>query len=585
MPQKKGKGKKGKKAVNSAAKAEVLRLAQLRALEAETEDIQDRENERREKTEQEERISLVRDEQLRQIRDKEKRIEELNDKVSMVMSTLKDDRLSYESQIEQLSVVRDSLLNEVSLLRSENDEKQNIFFRERQNNVVEIGRLRTDVEEIRVKFECEKSALREQIHTANSIIENERQKCELAVDEKDKQEREYETRNRALERELQKALTMNVALQDAVEKREVDDKKNVILMQLLNVQLDECKHHFEEQLEDERQATLRAKEEILRLETNCSHLREELDLVKSESAETKRKCDAELREYQQSLEQVKFDVEYLSNEIESMRIQLSDAVEEANLVKAKSERDYKNYVVEIEGLQKKIEDMEALLHKKERDYYDKATFLNAQLSNNRTVISKLQQKLSDERVGHEAELSRRAIEVQTTLNEIKKNNEEEMLRSQMRAQQEKVLLTDVATLKDTVLQLRKVIDENEQKSESMQVAKDEEIKRLRDLLDAHFIPNRKDMEVVSNSVKVDTIAVLREKLEDKTREMRLRDQAAAETEIWLKSRLANQADTIASLQADLKSSEVLRAEDIRCLEDEIARLKKILEVHYVPCIM
>lgn len=585
MAAKKGKGKGKGKGKNSAAKAEELRLAQLRQLEAEAEEFQENERRRREREEQDERISLVREEQLRQIREKEKRIDELSRRVNEVVATLKDDRLSYESEIEHLSVLRDSLLNEVSLLKAEHEEQQQLFAKERQCNYVEVERVTNELSEARKTLNEENESLRVQLHEANEAAEEHRQKYEEIVEEKDACKRDHTLKARALERELEKALTMNAALQQAVGSREADDRKNVALMQMLNAQLDENRRHFDEQLDDEKKSTLKAKQEVERLEAKCAKLQEELEAALSENVELKRRSEGELNEYQQHLEQVKYDSQYLSTELEAMRQQCTESMQGAESAKTEAEIANKELVVAAEALEKKVEALESLLYKKDREYYDKVTFMNAQLANNRTVIAQLQNKLTEEREGHECELERRTIDVRRTLEELKEMNAAEAQRSAEHATTEKQLLGEIASLKTEFGNLEVATANREKKSDCLIASQADEIKRLRDILDSHFIPHRKDLEACRNSEKVDTILVLHDKLAEKDREMQMREQAAAETELWLKSRIANQAEMIEALQTDLKRGELSHLEQVRCLEDEIARLRKTLEIHYIPCTM
>lgn len=585
MAAKKAKGKGKGKGKNAAAKAEELRLAQLRQLELEAEEFQDNERRRREREEQEERISLAREEQLRQIREKERRIDELSQRVNEVAATLKDDRLSYESEIEHLSALRDSLLNEVSLLKAEHEEQQQLFAKERQCNYVAVERLTQELADTKKTLNDEKDSLRAQLHEASEIVEVHRQKYEEAMEEKDATARDNTLRVSALERELEKALTMNTALQQAVQSREADDKKNVALMQMLNAQMDENRRHFEEQLDDERKSTLYVKQEVDRLEAKCSKLQAELEGALSENAELKRRSEGQLYEYQQHLEQVKYDSQYLNTELEAMRKQCTESMQCVESAKVEAEMTNRELVLTSEALEKKVEALEALLYKKDREYYDKVTFMNAQLANNRTVIAQLQSKLTEEREGHDCELERCTIDVQRTLQELKEMHAAEVRRSTEHAGKEKMLLDQVSDLKSEILRVQAAATEREKNMESAVLSKDDEIKRLRDILDAHFIPHRKDIEACRNSEQVDTVLVLRDQLATKDRELQMREQAASETEVWLKSRIANQAEMIEALQMDLKRSELAHLEQVRFLEDEVARLRKTLEIHYIPCTM
>ncbi|EAN82814.1 paraflagellar rod component Par4, putative, partial [Trypanosoma cruzi] len=112
-------------------------------------------------------------------------------------------------------------------------------------------------------------------------------------------------------------------------------------------------------------------------------------------------------------------------------------------------------------------------------------------------------------------------------------------------------------------------------------AKDEEIKRLCNLLDAHFIPHRKTIEGEVTTYE-GTIAILSEKVGELTREMEIREQLALENETQLKARIANQEEVIEALREDLRCSQARRREEVRSVEEEVSRLKKTLEIHFIP---
>lgn len=576
---KKGAGKGKGKGKN---KLEDARLQQLLACEAEAEEFQRQANEKRERDAQDERMSLLREEQLRLIRQKEKRIEELNQRFEEVSMTLDADRISYSSQIETLAVLRESLLNEVSLLKAENDERHRIFTQERQGYITQIEQLRSEVDRQRENFEEEKLKLREEIHRQVVLLEEERQAKDTAQEQKEEGDRTSALKIRTLERELERALTVNSAMQQAVENREADDKKNICLMQMLNAQLEESKRHFEEMLEEERMRMSRVKEELVRSETQCAHLQEEIQVVKTEWSEAKMASDVEVREYQRQLEQVKFDTEYLNKELMTLRGQAEESLQKAEIARDEAQNDLRNAGVEVEGLQKKIENLEALLYRKEREHFDKVTFLNAQISNNRTVIAQMQEKIARERQSHAAEAERHTMDMKQTIEELSQLNTAEKEQAKLRAENEEKLLEDIATLKATVFQLQSALEEKEKANGRILEFKEEEIGRLRNILDANFIPHRKDVAASQASSASDEVYMLRTKTEELQREIAIREQASVETETWLKARLTNQGQVIEQLQNDLKKLELQRLDEINCLETEISRLKKTLEINFIP---
>lgn len=581
MPPKKGK-KGAKKGGKKGNKAEEQRLAQLQARENEAEEYQKHENDRRERECQDERISLLREEQLQLIREKERRIEELQQRESQVSRTLADDRVSFASQVETLSVLRDSLLNEVSLLKSENEERHLLFTRERDNYVLQVQQLRSEVQESRMKHEEEKGKLREALHAKVVELEEVRTEKDQVAEEKAVLDRTSEVKVHALERELERSKVLNLALQQAVEGREAEDKKNITLMQLLNSQLEENRRHYEEVLQDEELQQRRLKEELLEWEQKCSHLREEMEILRKEFMDVRHSSDSSLRDYERQVEQVKFDAEYLRGELQNMRQKASETVLEAETARYDAQNHARNCKVELEAFEKRVEDLEALLYRKEREHFDKVTFLNAQISNNRTVIVQLQEKMAEERRSHQATGERWNLDMQQAVQELSQLNEAEKASASLRKENEERLLSDISVLKTTVFQLQSALDEKEKAGDRVIQAKDDEIKRLRDILDSHFIPHRQDVEASAMSVEADVNFTLRQKVVELQAEISAREHAALETETWLKARLTNQGETIEQLQKDLKESALKHLEEVRCLKNEISRLKKVLEIHFIP---
>lgn len=580
MPPK--KGKKGAKKGKKGNKVEELRLAQLKARESEAEEFQKRENDRRERECQDERVSILREEQLRLIREKERRIDELQQREGQVSRTLADDRVSFASQIETLSVLRDSLLNEVSLLKSENEERHILFTRERDNYIMQVNQLHTEIQQTRTIHEADKGKIREALHATVLQLEEVQAAKEVIVEEKASLDRSSELKIRALERELERAQALNIALQQAVESRESEDMKNITLMQLLNSQLEENKRHYEEVLEGEQQLQRRLREEILEWENKCSHSREAMEVLRKEFSDARETSDVRLREYEHQLEQVKFDTEYLRGELQTMREKTSETLSEAETARDEAQNNERNCKVELEALEKRVEELEALLYRKEREHFDKVTFLNAQISNNRTVIVQLQEKMAEERRVHHATGERWNLDMQQTIQELSQLNQAEKASAELRKENEERLLSDISILKTTVFQLQSALDEKQKAGDIVLQAKDDELQRLRNLLDAHFVPHRQGTEGCELSVQADANFTLRQKVLELQAEISAREQAALETETWLKARLTNQGNVIEELHTKLKDSTLQHLDEVRCLKTEISRLKKTLEIHFIP---
>ncbi|KAH8606882.1 hypothetical protein ERJ75_001449900 [Trypanosoma vivax] len=572
--------KKGKKR-DKKLSAEILRLQQLRALENEAEEVQKRENDRRDREEQEERIILWKEENVRIIREKDGKVKELMAKVEQLTTSLKDERATSESQVEQLVLMRDALLNEVSLLRLEVEEKQKLLMQEKQAAEMQLSNLREESDRNIKALEKENEGLRTDLNVTKKDHAEYRTKMETRMDEKESEIRDQVSAIGCLKRELDKAISMNRSMQEVVEAREADDRKNVTLMQMLNVQLEENKRRYEDQLEEERRRVTSEKEKFLQLESDYTRLQDEAQTLRKENMDIKMNSDVVLRGYKQQLEQLKHDSEYLSSELNA--IQEKHVVESDEMQKDKENlvKELQTTFVELEANQKRMEDLENLLRRKERENFDKITFLNAQISNNRTVASQLQQKLLNERRVYESELSRTGEDIKERERELDTVRHSFMQSQDGAREREAQLLAEIAMLKSQQLQQQTVIQDRQNTLDITVAAKDEEIERLRNLLDAHFIPHRKTIEgeVVAHE---GSLAILGEKITNLTRELEVREQLALETETQLKARIANQEEVIEGLRESLRASEARRREEVCSAENSIARLKKTLEVHFIP---
>lgn len=561
--------------------AEVVRLQQLHALENEAEELQKRENDRRDREEQEERLILWKEEHIRIIREKDDKVKELMAKVEQLTTLLHDERAASESQVEQLVLMRDSLLNEVSLLRVELEEKQKLLLQERQAAELRICNLREEAERSIKALSDDVEELQTNLSLAMAEHAEYEKKMEACVDQKESEIRDQVSKIGKLDRELEKALAMNRSMQEVVESREADDRKNVTLMQLLNAQIDENKRRYEEQLEEERRRTGGAKEEALQLETKCAQLQDEVEMLKKENTDVKMNSDVVLREYKQQLEQVQHDAEYLASELRTLQEKTVQESEKTQSARESLEGELQTTLVELETNQKRMEGLETLLRRKERENFDKITFLNAQISNNRTIISQLQQKLLQERKVHETELTRTSDEVKEKERELNTVRDTYALNQGGAREREAELLSEVAVLKTKEFHLEASLRDMQKNLDVMMGAKNEEIQRLCNLLDAHFIPHRKTVEGEVTKHE-STLGVLSDKVGELTRELELREQVALETESQLKARIVNQEEIIEALREDLRTLEVRRREEVRSVEDEVSRLKKTLEIHFIP---
>eukprot|EP00455_Lapot_gusevi_P053993 TRINITY_DN8545_c0_g1_i2.p1 TRINITY_DN8545_c0_g1~~TRINITY_DN8545_c0_g1_i2.p1 ORF type:complete len:144 (+),score=35.35 TRINITY_DN8545_c0_g1_i2:29-433(+) len=129
--------------------------------------------------------------------------------------------------------------------------------------------------------------------------------------------------------------------------------------------------------------------------------------------------------------------------------------------------------------------------------------------------------------------------------------------------------------------LQAALVEREKQLETSRAAQNEEIRRLRSKLDEHFIPHRNE----ENGVTVEEKSVetaLSEKVSFLTRELELRNKVALENEQRMKGQVSNQNQIIDSLQEELHKTKSEWRAEVKLLDDEIGRLKKTLDVHFIP---
>ena len=229
----------------------------------------------------------------------------------------------------------------------------------------------------------------------------------------------------------------------------------------------------------------------------------------------------------------------------------------------------------------RIEDLESVVRKKDRDHFDKVTFLNAQISNNRTIISQLQMKFQKEKETRLHEVA--------ALNDELSNKNQRLSAAQSDLDKKKLqstdveakLTSDVAILKTTVFQLQSALVEKERELESIASEKDEEVRRLRKKLDEHFIPHRRDGEQTDTQSKPLEQA-LSEKIQTLSRDLEVRSRVALDTESRLNSQITATNQVVESLQMEIKAKEDQFNETVKALATENGRLKSTLEETFVP---
>lgn len=579
-PAKKKKGQSKEELERIAREQEEqLRLQELLQREREAEERQKRENERRDAEEEEERKRAKKEEQLRLMAEKDHRILILTTELDSQKTTFTSERFELESELERMLQLKDSLLNEISVLRSESDDAQ-------RNLIDERSQVTTALESLRES--TAKSSREQATNLQNSKDECNQLSKQLADVKKEHDDLqtnykrldwESSSRTKNLERELEKTKGLANTLQETLKERNEEDRRNITLLQMLNHQLDENKRRSQELIDEERQRTAQVNQELMLSETMLKQSQEENDVLKREREGLKQQAEADLHDYKAKLEQMKFDMKYLHSELHSFKSLCSKYQQDSTQVKAAATTETNNARIEVESFQKKVDELESLLRRKDRENFDKVTFLNAQISNNRTIIAQLQQKLSRERedfssgsTAIQAEVQAKDLTIQSMKADIEK-------RKSTTQDAESKMTADISILKSTVFQLQAALVEREKQLEVVRAAKDEEINRLRAKLDEHFIPHRADGDQATGpSVEF----VLSERVGQLTQELEVRNKVAIDNESRLKAQITNQNQIIDSLQAELYKTKSEWQSDVKLKDDECSRLRKTLDVHFIP---
>lgn len=580
MAPKKGKGKKGAAGNNTA---DTARLALLRAQEADAESFLRSENERRQRDEAEERITFLRDEHLRAMREKDNQLEEITQRLSQVTTTKAEDQAAHAGEIQQLSHQRDVLLNEANLAKSEMEELQGLLQKERASTAMRLEQLQDTLDTERRAVDDNRQRLRAQACEALAQAEVHRQHLQRVSEEKDFQARSHNLERREMERDLEKAVGACKALREALAERDSDGRKNVALLQLLNAQLDADTRRHETEKREAQERIRQAEAEVARLTTRCTAAHEALDTVRREAQEARQSADSELHELKLLMEQVKFDAAYLHRELDALNADHREAAEKAEKNAQMIRAELQECEVQREAASKESEELKALLLRKEREHFDKVTFLNAQVSNGRTTVAQLREELQRQRDTSESALQRHEAAREKAMRELESHASAERDRNEARHAYDQTVLAEMEALRASARELQARLTAQEEMCEHVRASKEAEVERLRGILDTHFIPNRQDVEVARESVQADAVFLLRDEVRTLRETALQREKAHHETEAWLRSRVADQADAIASLQLDLKEARMGSCDDVRTLENEVGRLRHTLEVHRIPC--
>jgi chromosome segregation ATPase len=523
----------------------------------------------------------MRSESERLMAEKDSRILLLTTELDSQKTLFSSERFELESELERMLQLKDSLLNEVSVLRAESDDIQRKLLQERNEVTSSLQTVNQENSKLQQTIKAtDETHRKEASDLTGQVKELQSQLDGLSATHK-RLDWESTSRLKNLERELEKSKALINTLQETLQERNEEDRRNVTLLQMLNHQLDENKQRSQQLLEEEREKTQRAKKELLSSETTVKQLQEENDLHRREKEAFKRQSESDLQDYKSKLEQMKFDMKYLHTELHSFKALCTKHQQESTQVKASAVAETSNARIEVESVNKKVDELESLIRRKDREHFDKVTFLNAQISNNRTIIAQLQQKLSREREEHAADSSAIATDAQDKALTIQNLHNDLEKKKSCAYENEPKLSSDISILKSTVFQLQAALVEREKQLETTRAAQDEEIRRLRSKLDEHFIPHRSEEGGRTLDEKsVET--ALSEKVSFLTRELELRNKVALENEQRMKGQVSNQNQIIDSLQEELHRTKSEWRAEVKLMEDEVGRLKKTLDVHFIP---
>ena len=605
------KGKKAKEDLERQMREEEERLAveELQQGERDAEDRMRRECEQRDQIEQRENKRVRKEEAASVLAERERCILMLSRQVNDQVRLFAQARSELEQEVEALSRHKEQLEDHLASTEAESGAA---LAELRAQNAAYAEQVARDADAL-ATLAAERAQLAAELDTRTDTLRAQLAQAEAGAREAEekRQERvaELTSKARNLERELEKTAALNRTLQELIEGREIDDKKNVMLMQLLNNQLDENKQRAQQALDEERERSRELQARLAQTELQQSQLQEEASTSKRDKDEMLRQVERDLMESKQKLEQVKFDARFVHHELSKYKAKLEQqqddyskksqvSTEQGEKMKVFSQNTTQHHhqhithpthhppphhtQTDMEAAVLRIEDLESVIRKKDRDHFDKVTFLNAQISNNRTIISQLQMKFQKEK--------------ETRLHEIAALNEELSSKSQrLSAAQsdldkkklasgdaEVKLSSDIAILKTTVFQLQSALVEKERDMEKAASDKEEEVRRLRKKLDENFIPHRRDGEGSAEAHSKPLEAALSEKISNLTRDLEVRSRVALDTEARLNAQVSATNQVVESLQIELKAKDDEYSESVKALSVENARMKVIIEDAFVP---
>eukprot|EP00759_Apiculatamorpha_spiralis_P020096 PhF_6_TR25634/c0_g1_i1/m.36040 len=576
-----GAPKKGKKGQNDADKAmrdeELRYMEMLTQLEKEGEQRQASENELRDQLEIKEAKRMKKEAQIALLMEKDTALLTLTTQMNDMSRTFSAERAELEDELRRMLQMKDSLLNELSQTRTDFEQTVQTYNIERSNSQRSLDNLTAQNTSLTKEVATLKAQIFEKESTLTSQLTRHTTEVAHLRTTGEQMEKDLRAKVTVLERELERATALTKTLQEVIETREADDRKNVVLMQLLNNQLDENKRRSTEVMEEERNRSHKLLQDLQEAELKVKHLTEENNLHKKEKDDIRRQAEESLLDYKGKLDQVKFDVKFLHSELNIYKSKLtkqtSDTESKVKELSAANQKTYSDLTLANE----RIQELENLLRTRDREHFDKVTFLNAQISNNRSIITNLQTRLSKDKETHDQEISSLQEEMRSRrakMDSLQNDLDRQKLGS---TEVEGRLAADVAVLKTTVFQLQSTLIEKEREYDVMVAQKDEDMAKLKRKLDEHFIPYRKELSSGDASSTTTLESILNDKVSKLGRDLEVRMKAAAETEARLKAQMANQNHIIESLQLELNAVRDESSDKVSTLQRENERLKRTLE--------
>ncbi|KAJ9456723.1 putative paraflagellar rod component par4 [Diplonema papillatum] len=581
------KGKRGKEDLERQIREEdeLRAVEETLQIERQAEEFERAECEERDQRDVREVKRLKREQNALVLAEKERCILLLSRQLNHQTKVFAQSRTELEDQLDTYARRKDTLENDLSSLKAESsqsitelDAHNRSLLADNKQLSEQLQSVTNERDSLAVELENKSAVLRRQV----VVVEERLQEAEKT---KDQRCSELATKVKNLERELEKTTALSMTLQEIVAQREADDKKNIALMQLLNNQLDESKQRGHNVLEAEKQKNRDLQVKLSELELTHAELQDETATLKLDKEQVLRKVEKDLLEYKSKLDQVKFDARFVHHELSKYKGKLEHQQKEFAKRSNDTTDETHKLKTDLETSLQKKDELEAIIRKKDRDHFDKVTFLNAQISNNRTAMAQIQAQLFKEKQAKGEEISTIAEELSIQNQKLAETQELLDKKKVASSDSEARFQADIAILKTTVFQLQSALVEKERELETALGEKEEEMRRLRRKLDENFIPHRRDGDGDGTSDggegmrRMDT---LNDKLQTLTRDLEVRSRVALDTETRLNAQIAASNQVVESLQLELKAKEDQYRDTVKTLAADNRRLKATLEETFAP---